>query len=258
MVTGHLLARGLPDAKDGRHRLFPTKPNISAVVIPHYRSFDAIDIAVPRICIGTWVLSFQLCEMSSLPPSTPALQRILSGDSQAIMTEVSQIDAAGSTVLDSLLYSDGAVPSSPIRIPSPVRAHSVEALLGHGFFNPTDVGATLAFMDQAGLEPLPEEDIEISDISAEESLEESSEEESSEEESSDKRSQRHLERLTNGRSNKILWKNKDYRLRVAIKKALSATSPLLTSDLAYEYEVAPQTLRRRLKGGRSHKEAGED
>ena len=87
--------------------------------------------------------------MSSLPPSTPALQRILSGDTQSIMTEVSQIDAAGSAVLDGLLYSDGAVPSSPIRIPSPVRGQSVEPLLKHAFFNPTDVGATLAFMEKA-------------------------------------------------------------------------------------------------------------
>ena len=187
--------------------------------------------------------------MSSLPPSTPALQRILSGDTQSIMTEVSQIDAAGSAVLDSLLYSDGAVPSSPIRIPSPVRGQSVEPLLKHAFFNPTDVGATLAFMEQAGLEPLAEEDIEVSDISTEES---------SEEEELDKRGQRHLERLANGRSSKIRWKDKDYRLEVAVKKALSATSPLFTSDLAYEYEVVPWTLHRRLKGGRSHKEAGED
>jgi len=85
------------------------------------------------------------------------------------MTEVSQIDAAGSAVLDSLLYSDGAVPSSPIRIPSPVRGQSVEPLFKHAFFNPTDVGATLAFMEQAGLEPLAEEDIEVSNISTEES-----------------------------------------------------------------------------------------
>ena len=101
--------------------------------------------------------------MSSLPPSTAALQRILSGDRQAIMTEVSQINATGTAVLDDLLYSDGAVLSSPIRIPSPVRGHSVEALLKHSFFNPTDIGATLAFMDQAGLELLAEEDIEVSD-----------------------------------------------------------------------------------------------
>lgn len=187
--------------------------------------------------------------MSSLPLSPPALHRILSGDTQSIMTEVSQIDAAGSAVLDSLLYSDGAVPSSPIRIPSPVRGQSVEPLFKHAFFNPTDVGATLAFMEQAGLEPLAEEDIEVSNISTEES---------SEEEELDKRGQRHLERLANGRSSKIRWKDKDYRLEAAIKKALSATSPLLTSDLAYEYEVVPRTLHRRLKGGRSHKEAGED
>jgi hypothetical protein len=132
--------------------------------------------------------------MSSLPLSPPALHRILSGDTQSIMTEVSQIDAAGSAVLDSLLYSDGAVPSSPIRIPSPVRGQSVEPLFKHAFFNPTDVGATLAFMEQAGLEPLAEEDIEVSNISTEES---------SEEEELDKRGQRHLERLANGRSSKI-------------------------------------------------------
>ena len=77
------------------------------------------------------------------------------------MTEVSQIDAAGSAVLDSLLYLDGAVPSSLIRIPSPVRGQSVQPLLKHAFFNPTDIGATLAFMEQAGLEPLAEEDIEV-------------------------------------------------------------------------------------------------
>ena len=100
------------------------------------------------------------------------------------MTEVSQINAAGSAVLGDLLYSDGAVPSSPIRVPSPVRSYSVEALSKHAFFNPTDIGATLAFMDHAGLEPLPEEDIEVSDISTEES---SSEEESSEEENPDER-----------------------------------------------------------------------
>src|SRR5438874_2027140 len=125
--------------------------------------------------------------MSSLPPSTPVLQRILSGDRQSIMTEVSQIDAAGNAVLGNLLYSDGAVPSSLIRIPSPVRGHSVEAQLQLDFFNPTDVGATLAFMDQAGLAPLAEDDIEISDISTGEFWEgESSEEESSEEEAPDK------------------------------------------------------------------------
>jgi len=45
------------------------------------------------------VLSFEHYEMSSLPPPTPALQRILSGDRQSIMTEVSQIDATGSAVL---------------------------------------------------------------------------------------------------------------------------------------------------------------
>ena len=112
------------------------------------------------------MLSFKRCEMSSLPPSPSALQRILSGDRQLIMTEVSQINAAGSSVLGNLLYSDGAVPSSPIRIPSPVQSHSVEALLELDFFNPTDVGATLAFMDRVGLEPLPEEDIEVSDISS--------------------------------------------------------------------------------------------
>ena len=58
------------------------------------------------------MLSFKHCEMSSLPPSTPALQRIPSGDRQAIMTEVSQIDAAGSAVLGGLLYSDAAVPKA--------------------------------------------------------------------------------------------------------------------------------------------------
>ena len=152
--------------------------------------------------------------MSSLPPSTPALQRILSGDTQSIMTEVSQIDAAGSAVLDSLLYSDGAVPSSPIRIPSPVRGQSVEPLLKHAFFNPTDVGATLAFMEQAGLEPLAEEDIEVSDISTEES---------SEEEELDKRGQRHLERLANGRSSKIRWRDKDYRLESSYRTRLRPT-----------------------------------
>ena len=45
-------------------------------------------------------MSSKNCEMSTLPPSTPALQRILSGDRQSIMTtKVSQIDAAGSAVL---------------------------------------------------------------------------------------------------------------------------------------------------------------
>ena len=52
------------------------------------------------------MLSFEHYEMSSLPPPTPALQRILSGDRQSIMTEVSQIDATGSAVLGNLLYSD--------------------------------------------------------------------------------------------------------------------------------------------------------
>jgi hypothetical protein len=73
------------------------------------------------------------------------------------MNEVSQINAADSAVLGSLLYSDGAVPSAPIRIPSPVQGQSVEVLLKQAFFNPIDVGATLAFMEEAGLEPLPEE-----------------------------------------------------------------------------------------------------
>jgi hypothetical protein len=105
------------------------------------------------------------------------------------MNEVSQINAAGSAVLGSLLYSDGAVPSAPIRIPSPVQGQSVEVLLKQAFFNPIDVGATLAFMEEAGLEPLPEEDAEVSDISTEESSEESSEKESSGEDIPDKRSQ---------------------------------------------------------------------
>jgi hypothetical protein len=64
------------------------------------------------------------------------------------MNEVSQINAAGSAVLSSLLYSDGAVPSAPIRIPSPVQGQSVEVLLKQAFFNPIDVGATLAFMEE--------------------------------------------------------------------------------------------------------------
>jgi hypothetical protein len=105
------------------------------------------------------------------------------------MNEVSQINAAGSAVLGSLLYSDGAVPSAPIRIPSPVQGQSVEVLSKQAFFNPIDVGATLAFMEEAGLEPLPEEDAEVSDISTEESSEkESSEKESSGEDKPDKRS----------------------------------------------------------------------
>src|SRR4051794_32923306 len=110
--TGHILARGFPGAEDGLLRLLSTQTNISAAIIPHCRIFDAVDLAVARICIGTLVLSFKHCEMSSLPPSTPALQRILSGDRQAIMTEVSQIDAAGSVVLGDLLYSDAAVPKA--------------------------------------------------------------------------------------------------------------------------------------------------
>src|SRR5271155_3070970 len=57
LSTGHLLSRGFPDAKDGRRRLFSQQTNISAVDIPHYRSFDAVDLAVARICIGTLVLS---------------------------------------------------------------------------------------------------------------------------------------------------------------------------------------------------------
>ena len=95
-----------------RMGLLSTQTNISAAIIPHCRIFDAVDLAVARICIGTLVLSFKHCEMSSLPPSTPALQRILSGDGQAIMTEVSQMDAAGSAVLGDLLYSDAAVPKA--------------------------------------------------------------------------------------------------------------------------------------------------
>src|SRR2546423_4731616 len=92
--------------------LLSTQTNISAAIIPHCRIFDAVDLAVARICIGTLVLSFKHCEMSSLPPSTAALQRIPSGDRQAIMTEVSQIDAAGSAVLGGLLYSDAAIPKA--------------------------------------------------------------------------------------------------------------------------------------------------
>jgi hypothetical protein len=57
LSTGHLLSRGFPDAKDGRRRLFSQQTNISAVHIPRYRSFDAVDLAVARICIGTLVLS---------------------------------------------------------------------------------------------------------------------------------------------------------------------------------------------------------
>ena len=53
LSTGHLLSRGFPGAKDGRRRLFSQQTNISAVDIPHYRSFDAVDLAVARICIGT-------------------------------------------------------------------------------------------------------------------------------------------------------------------------------------------------------------
>jgi hypothetical protein len=93
------------------------------------------------------VLSFKYYEMSFLSPSPSALQRILGGDRQLIMTEVSQINADGSAVLGDLLHSDSAVPSSPIRIPSPVRGPSVEALVKHPFFNPTDIGTTLAFID---------------------------------------------------------------------------------------------------------------
>jgi len=140
-------------------------------------------------------LSFKHYEISFLPPSPSTLQRILGGDRQLIMTEVLQINADGSAVLGDLLYSDGAVPLSPIYIPSPVRGPSIEALVKHPFFNPIDIGATLAFIDQAGLEPLPQKNIKVSDLSTEEA---------SEEENPDKRNQRHLKRLIDGRSNKIL------------------------------------------------------
>ena len=49
LATVHLLARMLPGAKDGLHRLFSYHTNI--------RSFDAVDLAVARICIGTYVLN---------------------------------------------------------------------------------------------------------------------------------------------------------------------------------------------------------
>ena len=136
-TAGHILAREFPDAKDGHHRLFPNQTNISAVIIPHYRSFDAVDLAVTRICIGTLVLSSNIVKCLLFHPSTPAVQRILSGyHRRSIMTEVSQINAAGSAVLGNLSYSDGAVPSSLIRISSPVQGQSVEVLLKQAFFQP--------------------------------------------------------------------------------------------------------------------------
>jgi hypothetical protein len=91
------------------------------------------------------LIGFQILALTGNLARPPGLQRILSSDRQSIMTEVSQIDAAGSTVLGNLLYSDGAVPLLPICIPSPLRGPSVEPLSKHAFFNPTDVGATLTF-----------------------------------------------------------------------------------------------------------------
>jgi hypothetical protein len=152
--------------------------------------------------------------MSSQGPSTPALQRILAGDSQeAILNEVSSINASGNTVLKELLNSNPAYPSSPIRLPSPVRLieklqrnvagpPSIELL-------PFNIGATLALID-AGLEPLEEQEIEIS--ASEESKEDNNpyklsfNGESNILSSPPKRLDRkieYLDRLESGRSSKI-------------------------------------------------------
>jgi hypothetical protein len=60
LATGHLLARGIGDAKTGFTACFPHQTNISAIIIPHYRSFDAVDLAVARICCLKGIYCYNL------------------------------------------------------------------------------------------------------------------------------------------------------------------------------------------------------
>ena len=64
-VPGHLLQQvtprhgGFPDAKDGFTPCTLTKPTYLPVIVPHYRSFDAIEPAVARVALRASTATYE-------------------------------------------------------------------------------------------------------------------------------------------------------------------------------------------------------